>query len=175
MDLEKAANPDIERREAIAGWQTLAVVDVDTDPHVEELAEEFALLGIKPMDALQVASAIAAGATALLTTDQALLRTMRNDPRLRVMILSILFELSGRVIMRTDVEIRLNGVRALIQALGAVEAERFVALINRKRFDYTEWRKTQWPDETVGSLAAKARPLRADGQQEPGRGESVKF
>ncbi len=77
--------------------------------------------------------------------------------------------------MRTDMEIRLNGVRALIQALGAVEAERFVALINRERFDYTEWRKTQWPDETVGFLAAKARPLRADGQQEPGRGESVKF
>lgn len=85
MDLENAANPDIERREAIAGWKTLAVVDVDTDNHVEELAEEFALLGIKPMDSLQVASAIAAGATALLTTDQALLRKMRNDPRLRVL------------------------------------------------------------------------------------------
>jgi hypothetical protein len=63
--------------------------------------------------------------------------------------------------MRTDVEIRLNGVRALIQALGAVDAERFVALMNRERFDYTEWRKTQWREETIGSLAAKARELRA--------------
>lgn len=63
--------------------------------------------------------------------------------------------------MRTDAELRLNGVRALIQALGAVDAERFVALINRERFDYTEWRKTQWHDETVASLAAKAREFRA--------------
>lgn len=73
--------------------------------------------------------------------------------------------------MRTDTEIRLNGVRALVQALGAVEAERFVALINRERFDYTEWRKTQWLDETVASLAAKARELRAAGLKEPGDSE----
>lgn len=84
MDLENAANPDIERREAIAVWKTLAVVDVDTNPAVEALAEEFVLLGIKPMDALHVASAVTANATWLLTTDKALLRKMQNDPRLRV-------------------------------------------------------------------------------------------
>ncbi len=48
----------------------------------------------------------------------------------------------------------------LIQALGTVDAERFVALINRERFDYTEWRKTQRSDETVASLATQARELR---------------
>lgn len=84
MDLENAANPDIERREAIAVWKTLAVVDVDTNPAVEALAEEFVLLGIKPMDALHVASAVTANATWLLTTDKALLRKMQNDPRLHV-------------------------------------------------------------------------------------------
>ncbi len=63
--------------------------------------------------------------------------------------------------MRTEAEIRLNGVKALVQALGAVDAERFVALMNRERFDYTEWRKTQWQDETIESLATKARRLRA--------------
>lgn len=73
--------------------------------------------------------------------------------------------------MRTDTEIRLNGVRALVQALGAVEAERFVALINRERFDYTEWRKAQWLDETVASLAAKARGLRAADPEQPGDSE----
>jgi hypothetical protein len=35
--------------------------------------------------------------------------------------------------MSTDVEIRLNGYRALVAALGAVDAERFVALVNRVR------------------------------------------
>ena len=31
--------------------------------------------------------------------------------------------------MRTDREIRLSGIEALVQSLGAVDAERFVALI----------------------------------------------
>ena len=51
-------------------------------------------------------------------------------------------------------------IRALMQVMGAVEAERFIALINRERFDYTEWRKNQWQDETVESLATRARTLR---------------
>ena len=84
MDLENAANPDIERREAIATWRPLAAVDVDTRPDVEALAEELALLGIKPMDALHIASAIAAGAAWFLTTDKVLLRKLKNEPRLRV-------------------------------------------------------------------------------------------
>ena len=64
--------------------------------------------------------------------------------------------------MKTDTDIRFEGIRALMQALGTVEAERFIALINRERFDYTEWRKKQWQDETVESLAARARSLRQD-------------
>ena len=84
MDLENAVNPDIERREAIAAWRPLAAVDVDTQPDVEALAEELALLGIKPMDALHIASAIAAGAAWFLTTDKALLKKLKNEPHLRV-------------------------------------------------------------------------------------------
>lgn len=84
MDLENAANLDIERREAIAIWKLFAVVDIDMDPALETLAEDIALLGIKPMDALHIASAIAAGATEFLTTDKALLNKMNHDRRLRV-------------------------------------------------------------------------------------------
>lgn len=62
--------------------------------------------------------------------------------------------------MKTDTEIRSEGIRALMQVMGAVEAERFITLINRERFDYTEWRKNQWQDETVESLATRARTLR---------------
>jgi len=51
-------------------------------------------------------------------------------------------------------------VRALVRALGTVEAERFIALINRERFDYAEWRRGQWQDETVATLAGKARLLK---------------
>ncbi len=62
--------------------------------------------------------------------------------------------------MRTDTEIRHEGVAMLIRNLGPVEAERFISLINRERFDYTEWRRNQWLDETVASLAERARKLR---------------
>ena len=43
--------------------------------------------------------------------------------------------------MRTDTELRCDGMKALAQLLGIVEAERFVALIQREPFDYTEWRQ----------------------------------
>ena len=63
--------------------------------------------------------------------------------------------------MKTDYEVCLDGMKALVNTLGSVEAERFIALINREQLDYTEWRKRQWQDETVSSLAEKARLLRA--------------
>ena len=64
--------------------------------------------------------------------------------------------------MKTDNELRMAGMKALLLALGPVEAERFVTLVNRERLDYTEWRRQQWLDETVGDLAGKARALRSN-------------
>lgn len=62
----------------------LAKIDVATTPSVETLATGLAAGGVKPMDALHVASAIEAGASWFLTTDQALLRKMNHESRLRV-------------------------------------------------------------------------------------------
>lgn len=84
LDLENTANADIERSKAIEGWKPLAVIDMDATPQIESLAEEFASIGVKPMDALHVASAVAAGATYLLTTDKQLLKKMAVEPRVRV-------------------------------------------------------------------------------------------
>ena len=58
--------------------------------------------------------------------------------------------------MKTEAEIRQVGLRALIEALGAVDAERFIAAVNRDRFDYTEWRKNGLPDEDLETLNAQA-------------------
>jgi len=58
--------------------------------------------------------------------------------------------------MKTEAEIRQEGMRALIQALGAVEAERFVAALTRERFDYTEWRKTGLPNMDVETISNEA-------------------
>ena len=42
---------------------------------------------------------------------------------------------------RTDTIVRSEGMEALIVKLGLVDAERFVALLLREPFNYTEWRR----------------------------------
>ena len=42
--------------------------------------------------------------------------------------------------MRTDSVIRAEGMNALLEKLGKVDAERFVSLLLREPFDYTAWR-----------------------------------
>lgn len=84
MDLENAANPDIERRSAVAGWAGLAGVDVIPDERIEALAETFVKLGVKAMDALHVACATEAHAEYFLTTDKALLRKFASAQHIKV-------------------------------------------------------------------------------------------
>jgi predicted nucleic acid-binding protein len=85
LDLENADNPDSERQVAIAEWKILAEVDVVTTAVVEQLASTLAGNGLKPMDALHIASAIEAGAGYFLTTDKQILRKMEGDKRIQVL------------------------------------------------------------------------------------------
>ena len=58
--------------------------------------------------------------------------------------------------MRTDTEIRVHGLRALVDALGIVEAEKFISLILREPFDYTKWQQDLWPDKSVVEISKAA-------------------
>jgi hypothetical protein len=58
--------------------------------------------------------------------------------------------------MKSDAEIRQEGMRALIRSLGSVEAERFVASISKDRFNYTEWRRTALPETDLIELSQQA-------------------
>ena len=63
----------------------------------------------------------------------------------------------------TDNELRISGFAVLVQAFGDVNAERFIALMNREPFDYTEWRRENlFVGETVDSLMDKAKTMYAD-------------
>jgi hypothetical protein len=62
--------------------------------------------------------------------------------------------------MLTDTEIKTTGFRALVAALGDVEAEKFITLIRREPFDYTKWRQTLWPDKTVEEISQAAMKQR---------------
>lgn len=56
----------------------------------------------------------------------------------------------------TDKEIKVQGVEMLIANLGLVAAERFISLMSRKGFDYTEWRRDLWKGETIREVSSRA-------------------
>jgi hypothetical protein len=58
--------------------------------------------------------------------------------------------------MKTDTEIKCEGVQALIANLGKVDAERFVAILSREPFDYTLWQRDLWPEKTAREISALA-------------------
>ena len=62
--------------------------------------------------------------------------------------------------MITDTEIKLKGVQILAEYLGDVEAERFIALIQREPFDYTKWRQGLDEDLTIEGISQRAMELR---------------
>ena len=58
--------------------------------------------------------------------------------------------------MFTDTEIKATGFRALVAALGDVQAEKFIALIQREPFDYTRWQQTLWADKSIEEISQAA-------------------
>ena len=63
--------------------------------------------------------------------------------------------------MMTDTEIRIKGMEVLSKHLGLVEAERFVALIQRERFDYVKWRAKELGDDlSVEEISRRAMAMR---------------
>ena len=54
--------------------------------------------------------------------------------------------------MRTDNVVRIEAMDALIAALGEVDAERFIFMIKKDAFDYTEWQRDLWSDKTIEEI-----------------------
>ncbi len=55
--------------------------------------------------------------------------------------------------IRTDSVVKRDGMKILLTGLGKVDAERFISLIIKEPFDYTEWQKGLFSDETVRELS----------------------
>ena len=68
--------------------------------------------------------------------------------------------------MLTDIEIRKKGLKILIDALGNVNAEKFISLIIKEPFDYTEWQSTLWNDQSVNQISESAMHYRKAGKDE---------
>ena len=63
--------------------------------------------------------------------------------------------------MKTETEIRLEGMQALINALGLVDAEQFLATVSRDKFNYTEWRRNGLPNLSIDLIAKYSNELAA--------------
>ncbi len=62
----------------------------------------------------------------------------------------------------TDTEVKKRGLSALMDALGEVDAERFIMLLNRDPFDYTTWQRDAFQNNNVKEISAQAMRLRSN-------------
>jgi hypothetical protein len=62
--------------------------------------------------------------------------------------------------MRTDTILRNEGTQVLMENLGLVEAERFIMLIQREPFDYTQWQANLFEDMSLEEISQKATDYR---------------
>jgi hypothetical protein len=53
-----------------------------------------------------------------------------------------------------------EGMRVLAEQLGLVDAERFIALLRRELFDYTEWQRTLFQDMPLEQFLKNAAAYR---------------
>ena len=58
--------------------------------------------------------------------------------------------------MKNDTLIKSEGMDALFDKLGMVDAERFITLISKESFDYTNWKKDMYKDLTVEEIGKRA-------------------
>jgi predicted nucleic acid-binding protein len=84
LDLENLENPFPERKDVIAKWKSLAVVDIEESDSVLVLAKAFASEGLHPKDALHVACAMEADCKYFLTTDDRILKKMSAKSEIKV-------------------------------------------------------------------------------------------
>lgn len=57
----------------------------------------------------------------------------------------------------SDAVILKKGYETLFNALGAVDAEKFIALVNKDKFDYTKWQENLWKEKSVNELYEESR------------------
>ena len=61
----------------------------------------------------------------------------------------------------TDTEIKSKAIQILNTSLGTVETERFIALMNKEPFDYTEWQKTLFEGMSLREISSEAMKLQS--------------
>ena len=64
--------------------------------------------------------------------------------------------------MVTDTVLKRKGMDVLSESLGLVDAERFISLILREPFDYTEWQQNLYKDITLDDFCNNVKNFKID-------------
>ena len=58
--------------------------------------------------------------------------------------------------MKNETALRVEAMDILVKKLGLVDAERFIDIIKKDNFNYTQWRKNLWQDKTLTQIYEEA-------------------
>ena len=58
--------------------------------------------------------------------------------------------------MKYDTNLKLRGIKILVENLGNLETEKFLSMIRQDPFDYTLWQTDLWEDKSVEEVSAEA-------------------
>lgn len=64
--------------------------------------------------------------------------------------------------MKSDSQVRHEGFKTLFENMDVIDAERFISLINRERFDYTKWRSGLFENMSVDEIIEQGRRFAVD-------------
>ena len=68
----------------------------------------------------------------------------------------IILALLGATNMKADKIILQEGMNVLINKLGIVDAEKFISLILKENFNYTQWQNQLWNTKTIEEIHNEA-------------------
>jgi predicted nucleic acid-binding protein len=85
LEIENLQNPHDERRIAIQKWKNLSTIKIIENSEVLAYANQLLKFGIKPKDALHVASAVEGKADYFLTTDDKLLSGIKKSNMIEIL------------------------------------------------------------------------------------------
>jgi hypothetical protein len=63
--------------------------------------------------------------------------------------------------MMLDTTLKLKGIKILLDGLGDLDTEKFLALMRQDPFDYMEWQKDLWSDKSVSEISSQAMKHRS--------------
>jgi len=64
--------------------------------------------------------------------------------------------------MKSDSQIRYEGFQALFTNMDIIDAERFIALMNRDHFDYTKWQAKLFENMSIEEIIEKGQQFAVD-------------